>query len=137
MAGTTQHENFTGDNTAKVHCSLVPLHLWQMSCLTQLKPKAGPSWSAKTTGNKHCPKQAKRAPADDGLKEKVAKIKQQGSGNTQGDTPEAAGSSEKGTLHYRALKELYFIRQFLSKIYLTFQTQSNRHEVRQKEKTEE
>lgn len=50
-----------------------------------------------------------------GLKDKVAETQQQGSGNAQGDTPDAPGSSEQGTLHYRALKELYFIRQFLSR----------------------
>lgn len=65
IAGPAHHENFTRDNTGKVHYSLVPLHLWKMPHWTQLKPKADVGWSTNTTGIKHCPKQAKRAITDD------------------------------------------------------------------------
>ena len=46
-----------------------------------------------------------------------------------GDSLEVPGSGEEGTLHCRALQELFFIKSLFSRAekYLTFLTQRNRH----------
>lgn len=69
------------------------------------------------------------------LKEKVPKTQQQG---TARGHPEALGSGEQMTLYSRALKELYLIRQLLSRArnvsdFPNIQTDR----VRQKEETKE
>lgn len=61
---TSVHIADTAYPIPKFSCSSVPLHLWQISGLTQLKPKAGPDWPTNNTGTKVCPQQAERAIAD-------------------------------------------------------------------------
>ena len=118
--------------------SVLP-HLWQTSGLTLLKPKATPIWQLTTQGPNPAHKRQRKPLQITGLKANVAQTKQQGVHNIH-RRHEVPSSREQGTLHCRALQDLFFIKLLPLRVEDVADfpsTQKQTQRVRQNEETEE
>jgi len=107
------NKSFSEDNTGKVPCSYVLLHLWRMPGLTQLKPKVVSDWPTNSIGTKPCPEWAESHCRWWDWRQKQLSHNSRAQATHIGETPEAPGSGEQEIMHCRALQNLFFIRPLL------------------------